>query len=380
MITIFEDSNALNFEPISLTRPVFDIRYGSLTLYERLKELSNNKITAFYVRDSLKELAKKKYLNSLSSYEEASNKVWLNGSAIWTKDLIDKVTSSKKSVFVTEGNLVGLNLLNDDSAIIDLIKDFSIEKIPEGVMVHDLKVEKINYLWDILNNIKSIVIEEQKSSNVLLKEYKNIVIDESGGPVIIQDNVVIEPFTYLKGPLIIDEGSKILSHSRIENSIIGPGCKIGGEVSGTIFQGWSNKAHYGFLGDSFVGEWINFGAGATNSNLKNNYKSVLVNVNNNIIDTNSLFIGLFIGDHSKISIGSQINTGTNIGVGCSILAQTFPDTHIPSFSFYNNGSIKKINFEKFIDTTKIVKGRRNQFLDDKEIKLLKKIYKSLLIS
>ena len=375
MITIFEDSNALNFEPISLTRPVFDIRYGSLTLYERLKELSNNKITAFYVRDSLKELAKKKYLNSLSSYEEASNKVWLNGSAIWTKDLIDKVTSSKKSVFVTEGNLVGLNLLNDDSAIIDLIKDFSIEKIPEGVMVHDLKVEKINYLWDILNNIKSIVIEEQKSSNVLLKEYKNIVIDESGGPVIIQDNVVIEPFTYLKGPLIIDEGSKILSHSKIENSIIGPGCKIGGEVSGTIFQGWSNKAHYGFLGDSFVGEWINFGAGATNSNLKNNYKSVLVNVNNNIIDTNSLFIGLFIGDHSKISIGSQINTGTNIGVGCSILAQTFPDTHIPSFSFYNNGSIKKINFEKFIDTTKIVKGRRNQYLDDKEIELLKKIHK-----
>ena len=380
MITIFEDSNALNFEPISLTRPVFDIRYGSLTLYERLKELSNNKITAFYVRDSLKELAKKKHLNSLLSYEEASNKVWLNGSVVWTKDLIDKVISSKKSVFVTEGNLVGLNSLNDNSVIIDLIKDFSIEKIPEGVMVHDLKVEKINYLWDILNNIKSIVIEEQKNSNVLLKEYKNIVIDESGGPVIIQDNVVIEPFTYLKGPLIIDEGSKILSHSRIENSIIGPGCKIGGEVSGTIFQGWSNKAHYGFLGDSFVGEWINFGAGATNSNLKNNYKSVLVNVNNNIIDTNSLFIGLFIGDHSKISIGSQINTGTNIGVGCSILAQTFPDTHIPSFSFYNNGSIKKINFKKFIETTKIVKDRRNQFLDDKEIKLLKKIHKLLLIS
>ena len=110
-------------------------------------------------------------------------------------------------------------------------------------------------------------------------------------------------------------------------------------------------------------------------NLKNNYKSVLVNVNNNIIDTNSLFIGLFIGDHSKISIGSYVNTGTNIGVGCSILAQTFPDTHIPSFSFYNNGSIKKINFEKFINTTKIVKGRRNQDLDDKEIELLKKIHK-----
>ena len=91
MITIFEDSTALNFEPISLTRPVFDIRYGSFTLYERLRALCNNKITAFYVRDSLKELAKKKHLNSLLSYEETSNQVWLNGRVIWTKDLIDKL-------------------------------------------------------------------------------------------------------------------------------------------------------------------------------------------------------------------------------------------------------------------------------------------------
>ena len=380
MITIFEDSAALNFEPISLTRPVFDIRYGSFTLNERLKELCNNKVTAFYVRDSLKELVKKQHSNSLLSYEETSNQVWLNGKAIWTKDLIDRVISSKKSVFIAEGNLVALNLPDDNSVIVNLIKDFSRESVPEGIVAHELKVETINYLWDILSNIKNIVAREQKGSNRSFQKYENIVIDESEGPVIIQDNVVVEPFTYLKGPLIIDVGSKILSHSRIQNSIIGPGCKIGGEVSGTVFQGWSNKGHYGFLGDSFVGEWVNFGAGATNSNLKNNYKSVLVNVNNNIIDTNSLFIGLFVGDHSKISIGSQINTGTNIGVGCSILAQTFPDTHIPSFSFYNNGNIKNINFEKFIDTTKIVKDRRNQFLDEKEIKLLKKIHKSSLIS
>jgi len=380
MITIFEDSAALNFEPISLTRPVFDIRYGSFTLNERLKELCNNKVTAFYVRDSLKELVKKQHSNSLLSYEETSNQVWLNGKAIWTKDLIDRVIGSKKSVFIAEGNLVALNLPDDNSVIVNLIKDFSKERVPEGIVAHELKVETINYLWDILSNIKNIVACEQKGSNRSFQKYENIVIDESEGPVIIQDNVVVEPFTYLKGPLIIDVGSKILSHSRIQNSIIGPGCKIGGEVSGTVFQGWSNKGHYGFLGDSFVGEWVNFGAGATNSNLKNNYKSVLVNVNNNIIDTNSLFIGLFVGDHSKISIGSQINTGTNIGVGCSILAQTFPDTHIPSFSFYNNGNIKNINFEKFIDTTKIVKDRRNQFLDEKEIKLLKKIHKSSLIS
>ena len=192
-----------------------------MTLYERLKELSKYKITAFYVRDSLKELAKKKHLNSLLSYEDASNKVWLNGSVVWTKDLIDKVISSKNSVFVTEGNLAGLNSLNDKSVIIDLIKDFSIEKIPEGVMVHDLKVEKINYLWDILKNIKSIVIEEQKRSNVLLKEYKNIVIDESGGPVIIKDNVVIHA-----------NCSIVKNVSISSNCLIHPGCVLGSDGFG----------------------------------------------------------------------------------------------------------------------------------------------------
>jgi len=124
MITIFEDSTALNFEPISLTRPVFDIRYGSFTLYERLKGLCKNKITAFYVRDSLKELVKKQHSNSLLSYEETSNQVWLNGKAIWTKDLIDRVIGSKESVFTAEGNLVALNLPDDNSVIVNLIKDY----------------------------------------------------------------------------------------------------------------------------------------------------------------------------------------------------------------------------------------------------------------
>ena len=158
MITIFEDPSALNFEPISLTRPVFDIRYGSFTLYERLKELCNNKITAFYVRDSLKELAKKKHSNSLLSYEEASNKVWLNGSAIWTKDLIDRVTSSKKSVFVTEGRIVGLNrkCIHILGCLLD--SENNISTVYETVLGHiDMNLRKIIEMDDsFFNSITSL--------------------------------------------------------------------------------------------------------------------------------------------------------------------------------------------------------------------------------
>ena len=112
----------------------------------------------------------------------------------------------------------------------------------------------------------------------------------------------------------------------------------------------------------------------TNSNLKNNYKSVSVTVNGGLVNTNSLFIGLFIGDHSKVAIGTQFNAGTNVGVGCSVIANAFPERYIPSFTFHNNDQIKKINFVKFLETAKVVKERRNQNLSEFEINLLKKIY------
>ena len=51
-------------------------------------------------------------------------------------------------------------------------------------------------------------------------------------------------------------------------------CKIGGEISNVVFQGFSNKAHDGFIGNSVIGYWCNFGADTNSSNLKNNYGTV----------------------------------------------------------------------------------------------------------
>ena len=252
MITVFEDNKALNLEPICLTRAVFDIRFGSETIFQRINRLSNNKVSSFYVRDSIRGITQNRYPIAEFDYNSSSNNVWLNASVVWNSNDIEKIMYSEESIFISDNELIGFNLSKNLSYGIELVKKFSMLNIPKDISVSELSVKKINYLWDMISLIKDIVIETQEHFRPN-KIPENIVIDEAIGPVVIADNVSIGPFTFLKGPVFLDAESKISSHSIIQNSIIGPGCKVGGEISGTIFQGWSNKAHDGHLGDSIIG-------------------------------------------------------------------------------------------------------------------------------
>ena len=120
-----------------------------------------------------------------------------------------------------------------------------------------------------------------------------VTLNAEKGPIIIMDNVHIYSFAYLEGPLYIGNDTIIKPHSHISSSIIGPVCKLGGEIEKSIFQGYSNKVHDGHLGNAFLGEWVNLGAGTTNSNLKNNYSPVKVKLGQEEIETAKYFIGSF---------------------------------------------------------------------------------------
>ena len=182
----------------------------------------------------------------------------------------------------------------------------------------------------------------------------------------IDSSAKIEPYTILNGPIYIGKNVLIKSHSNISNSIIEESCKIKGEVHSSIFQPFSNKAHEGFIGNSFIGSWANLGAGTTTSNLKNNYSNVFVKWDGELVDTDTIFFGSVIGEHVKTSIGTNLNTGTIIEMGCNIVSQSFPPRHIPSFSFYYNGKISKISFEDFKDTATIAMSRRSRDFSTEE--------------
>jgi hypothetical protein len=111
---------------------------------------------------------------------------------------------------------------------------------------------------------------------------------------------------------------------------------------------------------------VNFGAGTTNSNLKNNYTPVHITVNSNVVKTDELFLGLFAGDYSTFAIGTTLNTGTNIGPACNIVTSGFPPKHIKPFTWYLNGKHIKTNEKKFLNTAEAMQARRDQTLSEAE--------------
>jgi len=187
--------------------------------------------------------------------------------------------------------------------------------------------------------------------------HQSVAIDVTEGPVYIDRGAVIRSFTTITGPSYI--GSRvIIDRAKVNKSTIGPGCRIGGEVETSIFQGFSNKYHEGFLGHSFVGEWVNLGALTTNSDLKNNYGPVRIKIGKEVIDSGMIKLGCMIGDHAKLGIGTLIPTGTVIGSFVNFFGGGMMPRYVPSFKWLGPGIDENYDLEKALETTRTVMKRR----------------------
>jgi len=188
------------------------------------------------------------------------------------------------------------------------------------------------------------------------------VLDSSSGPIVIERNAVVRPGAILCGPAYIGPHSTVLDRTLIKaNTAIGPVCKVAGEVGGSVFQGYANKAHDGHLGDSWVGEWANLGAGTTNSNLLNTYGEITARVEPGASRerTGLTFFGAIVGDHVKTAISTRIYTGTILGTGAMIASTAPPDASTPAFAWVTDGGVKTFRVDKFLDVAKTAMGRRN---------------------
>jgi hypothetical protein len=138
-------------------------------------------------------------------------------------------------------------------------------------------------------------------------------------------------------------------------------CRVGGEVEESIIHGHSNKYHDGFLGHAYVGEWVNLGALTTNSDLKNDYSTVeVVLEDGRPVNTGSTKVGSLIGDHTKTSIGTLFNTGANVGAMAVVNTTGMPlPKFIPSFAWLIKGAVTKGRGKKGVyKTAEISMGRR----------------------
>jgi len=187
------------------------------------------------------------------------------------------------------------------------------------------------------------------------------ILDASTGPIILGEGVRILHQAVILGPAYIGPNSLIKIGAKVYGGTsIGPMCKVGGEIEGSIIHGYANKQHDGFLGHSYLAEWTNLGAGTDTSDLKNNYGKVRAFAPEGEIDTGHTFAGLIMGDHSKCGIGTMFNSGTVVGVMTNIFGAGYPPKHVPSFSWGGATLLEPYDLEKALAVAVLVSARRNR--------------------
>ncbi len=202
-----------------------------------------------------------------------------------------------------------------------------------------------------------------------------IVSDTSDGPILLDKNSRIGPYCFLSGPAYLGPSSRVIEHSAIKDAVaIGHTCKIGGEVEASVIEPFTNKQHHGFLGHSYLGSWINLGAGTCNSDLKNTYGEVKMEYRQGRVATGMQFVGCIMGDYAKSAINTGIFTGKTIGV-CSML-YGFVTTNVPSFTNYARsfGQVTEMSPHVMVSTQARMFERRNVKQRPCDVQLLHDMY------
>ena len=372
-----------NLEPLTLTRPIDNLRVGILTISEKWQKYLNN-VSVHRTLDQ--------YYNGVFSTPDLNSKspcLLINPSFIPNKDVVNEIQALSLGEGLFKSNTFIAGLIDGESALAIQKKPGTPPNFKSKKNIRN-SIDQVRFLWDLLSlNVqeieKDILLFSYKNLNTELYQSKifvssperifvsptakieagsNLIADN--GPIFIGDNAIIESGSIIKGPVAICHDSVTKMGCRIyDGTTVGPVCKIGGEVSHTIFHSYSNKAHDGFVGNSIFGQWCNMGADSNTSNLNNNYSTVkLADWNSGeLIETGYQFLGSILGDHSKTAINTMLNTGTVCGVSTNIFMSSFPPKRIPSFTWLGDTGPKEYRLDKALEAMQAMMKRRGIELD-----------------
>ncbi|MGM0613229.1 MAG: GlmU family protein [Bacteroidota bacterium] len=366
-------------KPLTLTRPIAELRAGILTLREKAEAHLNLK--ASWLTDH--------YLQKKFPVSEGNDYLLVNSSTVITPTLGKAIRQLNH----------GEKLQYKEKNIAIRCRDIDMHDFSKTISFDQEDVLFIENPWDLFSKNEQLIREDfyfltkDRESKPLSKT--NIITGD--GDIFIEENAHVEGafINASKGPVYIGKKAEVMEGAKIrgpfamcEHSVLkmdakiygattlGPYTKIGGEVNNCMFLGYSNKAHDGFLGNSVIGEWCNLGADTNNSNLKNTYDEIKLwsYPEKRFINTGLQFCGLIMGDHSKCGINTMFNTGTVIGVNVNIFGTGFPRNFIPSFSWGGAHGFKKYKLNKAFQVANSVMSRRGIELDETEKDILTHIY------
>lgn len=375
------------FFPLAFGRPVWDLRCGMSCLKEKLMARIKPDDVAYFVPDYMAAYYKTQVDEPVNDIAALSGHDLIILDPLVKADALDIQAKGKSEVGISEeGRLLYARISRADAgklraATIEEFLASAKSKLPN--VACSLPVWQ--YTWDLVlgngeqlradfaaagrsgidGDVEEPVAIRGNRKNVYVareaRVHPMVTIDAEHGPVYIDEGALIHPFTRIEGPCYIGKKSILLGAKCREGNSIGPYCRIGGEVEESIIQGHSNKYHDGFLGHAYVGEWVNLGALTTNSDLKNDYSAVSVMLDGReSIDTGSTKVGSLIGDHTKTSIGTLLNTGSYLGAMTLIMATGKPlPKYIPSFAWFVEGIVTKgFGKGRLYETARTAMGRR----------------------
>ena len=362
-VCLFEDHLVADLEPLTLTRPAFDLLCGTSSLAAKQRRYLGRSDLRVLLRPHLAKwwhtqapeipLADSEWLRAAPTV--FVNARWLPPAGTFGKDL-----SSRAGMV---GDELAYAVVDPDR-----LASFSCDAVDDSIEMWKAVLPRceaggqlFRFLWEAVDHNGAQISTDFESDNPtgtvtgalpavvgptdLVRVHPTarvdpmVVADTTQGPVVIAEGAVIGAFTRLEGPCYVGPRSQVHGAKIRAGTTIGPECRIGGEVEASIVQGFSNKHHDGFLGHAYLGAWVNLGAGTQNSDLRNDYGPVTVTVNGRVVHTGRTKVGCYLGDHTKTALGTLLNTGTNAGAFCNLLPGSLLPKYVPSFASCWNGTM-----------------------------------------
>lgn len=411
-LCLFEDDQVLHLLPLVHTRPVYALRLGIRTLLETTREAFGSPPTLLHTRPVLAAVTRQHVADLLVNHiPEGLEVLFVNGRYLAEdgpvlERLRKAVRGEPGRVFVQGDTVVAAWVPGATSRLVqaEAVTRATFDGLPEEPVEG---ARCIGRLWHLIAEIRPALARDfqARTKGYRLYEHPNAVIHPSvilaegehihigpeavikpgvilnaeAGPIYIDAHAVVMERAVIRGPAYIGPHTQVKVGASLEGCAIGPVCRVGGEVIESVLHSYTNKAHPGFLGQSYLGSWCNLGADTNSSNLKNDYGPVsLYNEHLGTSEDSGLtFLALFMGDHSKSGIDTMFNTGTVVGVSCNLYGTGFHPTFLPSFAWGDpQNRYVPYRLAKALHVAERVMARRNVAFTEADRALLTAVYQS----
>ena len=379
-LVFVDDTAAGDFEPFALTRPCCELRAGALLVRQRWEMATGEQTRGFIGAAHLADFDEIGAAAAVTGQLPAGTVIVNARFAVGLGAL-----PANAGAWSCSGKLAAIRLSKavDVAEVVRL--GGSLESFAGPEKVVDVDGVWIEQIWDLIRVLPELLTADVPrlaegldldsaagltslgahpvfiERGATIEPY--VVFDAQAGPILVRRQATVQSFTRLVGPCYIAEGVTV-NGGRIAGSAIGERCRVHGEISSSVFLGYANKAHDGFIGHSVLGRWVNLGAATVNSNLKNNYSGVTLWTPRGIERTGMQFLGAFLGDHAKTAIGTRLTTGAVVGTGANVYGTGITSRYVPPFAWGLDGS-EVWDLSAFLQTAERAMKRREVTLGEK---------------